>query len=197
MGAPTSRHMHLVSDEPESEPSHEAERSDDELMLLARAGQREAFDTLVLRHQARMLRVAQRFLGDHAAAADAVQNTFIALFGALSVYQPRGKLRSYIYQLLLNQCRRVHRRGAIASRAHARLPREPLTSDQLLERERQYEIERALEQLPTKQRSVLLMRYTAELGYQEIADALDIPIGTVKSRIFEATARLRELMGER
>jgi len=196
MGPPNPRNMHVVRDPPEVANDGASSHGDDELMLLARNGQREAFDSLVVRHQARMLRVAQRLLGDPGAAADAVQNTFLALFGALGDYQARGKFRSYLYRLLLNQCRRMHRGWHLEYRTRSLLPSEPMTSDQLLARERQQEVERALARLPAKQRSVLLMRYTAELGYQEIADALDIPLGTVKSRIFEATARLRAFLEE-
>ena len=196
MTLPRPPHLKLVRERSDSLATHQVERSDDELMLLVRAGQHVAFDALVLRHQARMLRVAHRFLGDSAAAADAVQNTFVALFGAVNSYQSRGKFRAYVYRLLLNQCRRAHRRGRLELRVRELLPAQPLTNDQLLERERQRDVERVLSRLPPKQRAVLLMRYTAELGYQEIAEALEIPLGTVKSRIFEATARLRELLQE-
>jgi RNA polymerase sigma-70 factor (ECF subfamily) len=118
------------------------------------------------------------------------------LFGAIGQYQPRGKFRSYLYRLLLNQCRRFHRRGRLEQRSWLVLAAVSMTSDQLIERERQRDLERALMRLPAKQRSVLLMRYTAELSYQEIAEALSVPLGTVKSRIFEATGRLRELCEE-
>lgn len=196
MASSTPPVLYVVRPRDEPVRASDAERSDDELMLLVRGGRHQAFDTLVSRHQTRMLRVAYRFLRDSHAAADAVQNTFVEVFVGVASYKPQGKLRSYLYRLLLNQCRRVYRRSRVEQRVHSMLPPETMTSDELVARERQHAVECALSRLPPKQRNVLLMRYTAELGYQEIADALDIPLGTVKSRIFEATARLRDLLEE-
>ena len=169
--------------------------SDDDLMLLARGGAREAFDQLVVRHQTRMLRVAFRLLRESACAADAVQNTFVELFCNLTRYRACGKFKSYLYRLLLNQCRRVMRRGRTEQRALATVSAmQHLTHDQILEHEHQHDLNRRLAVISPKQRAVLLLRFTADLGYQEIADTLDIPVGTVKSRVSEAVARMRETM---
>src|SRR4051812_50171793 len=86
-----------------------ANRTDDELMLLARGGVRAAFDTLVRRHQGRALHVAARRLGSSAAAADAAPNTSMGIYCALPPYQGRGAFTSYLYPILLNQCHTLPR----------------------------------------------------------------------------------------
>src|SRR5262249_2647141 len=158
-------------------------------------GHREAFELLVLRHQARMLRVAIRFLGDESAAADAVQNSCVELFGALTRYNACGKFRSYLYRILLNQCRAVRRRARTESRALTLISMfQTRTSAETLDRELQRDVERGLSRLTAKHRSVLVLRYAADLSHQEIADTLEIPIGTVKSRVTEGMARLRDVL---
>jgi len=175
-------------------PASGAELSDDELMERARRGYPGAFDALVTRHQARMLRVAARLMGDQTSAADAVQNAFVELFCALDRYQACGKLKSYLYRLLLNQCRHSWRRErsalrflmSIASHAEPRKVPAPNGFD--------LDVERSLAKLPEQQRAAVLLHYAGGLTQQEIADALEIPVGTVKSRIFEAMGRIRQSM---
>src|SRR5687768_4547832 len=86
-----------------------AGRSDDELMLLARGGMRDAFETIVARHQAQALRVAARRLGQSSLAADVAQAAFLDLFRALPRYQARGCFSAYMYRALLNRCRAAER----------------------------------------------------------------------------------------
>lgn len=177
-----------------SEPTLDT-RDDDALMALARGGLGAAFDALVRRHQVRALRVAARQLGVGTLAPDVVQNTFIEIYRALPTYQARGRFSAYFYRILLNQCRMVHRsrrsQPAIAGLVDE-LP--PLGEAQILARERERELAAALAQLSEKLRQVVLLRYSAELRYEEIADALDLPVGTVKRRLFDAMAKLRELL---
>lgn len=188
---------------PDDEAVPLAERGDDELMLLARGGVNPAFDELVRRHQGRVLRVAARYLGDPVAARDAAQSAFIELYRYLPRYRPQGKLRALLHRLALNQCRMQWRRRGSAARARESLVREPvaapsLPEEQILARERRREVERALGRLSTKLREVLLLRFSAEMAYQEIADTLDLPLGTVKSRISAGLTRLQaELEGAR
>jgi RNA polymerase sigma-70 factor (ECF subfamily) len=179
-----------------------AARDDDDLMLLARGGLPGAFATLVRRHQARALRVAARRLGRGAPATDVVQNTFLEVYRALGRYQPRGRFTSYLYRALLSQCSLAQRRARAEARAAA-LPAPPAPvappsqEAAILARERERDVEAALGRLGAKLRDVVLLRYSAELRYEEIAEALAIPVGTVKRRLFDAMERLRELLEER
>jgi RNA polymerase sigma-70 factor, ECF subfamily len=179
-----------------------AERDDDELMLLCRGGIAAAFEELVRRHQRRALRVASKLLGGSATAADAVQETFSEIYLGRARYQPRGRFGAYLYQVLLNRCRMAGRRLRQDRRAQetaetehclegsAQAPAETA----ILARERRLEVERALAKLSDKLRVVIVLRFNAEMSYQEIADVLELPLGTVKRRLFDGLSRLRPFM---
>ncbi len=172
-------------------------RTDDELMLLARGGVAEAFDVLVRRHQQRLLRVAARYLGNPAQAADATQEALVAVLRSLPTYKATGKFTAYVYRILLNQCRMVRRSQRTSEQAHVQFAVEmALDANQVLEREQHRDIERALLSLSDKLRSVVVLRFAADLNYDEIGETLNIPTGTVKRRVFEAKAKLRETMEE-
>jgi RNA polymerase sigma-70 factor (ECF subfamily) len=189
------------SAEPENTPPLEA-RQDDELMLLARGGLEAAFDTLVRRHQARALRVAARFLGRGALAPDAVQNAFLEIYRGLTTYRPLGRFPAYLYRVLVNQCRIAQRSGRVEMRALDRLLMEESdvavhAEEQILAREQRRELDRALARLSERLRAVVLLRYSAGLSLDEIADSLEIPLGTVKRRLFDALAKLEAAMEEK
>jgi RNA polymerase sigma-70 factor (ECF subfamily) len=177
-----------------------AARSDDELLLLTRSGRTEAFDVLVRRHQASALRLAARFLGSAAAARDACQNAFLELFRALPRYRPQGSFVFYLRRILLNQCRMLSRSTTLRERAAEQLAAEPapssVTPDELLlERERQRNIERATAQLSVKLREVVALRYAGGHSLDEVAKILEVPIGTVKSRLSTAMKQLEQELG--
>jgi RNA polymerase sigma-70 factor (ECF subfamily) len=172
-----------------------ADRSDDELMLLARGGAHEAFDALVRRHQARTLRVAFRCLGETSLAADAAQNAFVALYRGLDQYRAGGKFTAYLYRILLNQCRMARRSAATESRALVALSNDgELNTNPARLHEQRPDVEVALRELSPKLRDVVLLRFGADLGHDEIAETLAIPVGTAKRRLFEAMAKLRKTL---
>lgn len=185
----------LAEPTPAESGSTMSQRSDDELMLLSRAGVAGAFDVLVVRHQARLRRVAARQVGGKALAADLAQNTFLEIYRALDRYQGHGAFRSYLYRVLLNQCRMTRRSALVAQRA-LEDSQPPRSGDdtELLQRERRREVERGLDGLSEKLRDVVVLRYCADLDYEEIAITLGLPLGTVKRRLFDAMAKLRELL---
>jgi len=176
------------------------ERSDDELVRLARGGMAAAFDQLVRRHQAPALRIAAKWLGDRAAAKDAVQNAFEHIVRSLERYRCDGRFRPYLFQIVINECRmmfrsasrRRRRVGELEEAAPAPAGRE--AEEVVLARERRREVEEALATLGDKLRDVIALRFAGDCSYQEIADALDIPVGTVKSRLFAGLEKLRHLL---
>ncbi|HEX6277923.1 MAG TPA: sigma-70 family RNA polymerase sigma factor [Polyangiaceae bacterium] len=174
----------------------DGDESDDGLMLLARGGVEGALDALIERHQARVLRLASRYVGDAMLAADVAQNTFVALFRSAPQYQARGKFKAYLYRLLLNQCRMARRSARSHVRVLSDLRESGVGSEQVLQRERQRDLEQAVARLSVKLRDVVVLRFCAELSYDEIAETLDIPTGTVKRRLFDAMAKLRDELGE-
>jgi RNA polymerase sigma-70 factor (ECF subfamily) len=172
---------------------------DDELILMARGGVEEAFDVLVRRHQAVVHRVASRVLGQGILADDAVQNTFLAIYSHIHDYQPRGRYRQFMFQILINQCRLILRSAGRDQKLQERLSAVPhirpsTPDEEVLEREKNKEINRALSRLDYKLRIVLVLRFATDLSYAEIGQVLDIPIGTVKSRMSNGIVRMRRIM---
>lgn len=179
------------------------ELGDDELMLLARGGRGVAFDELVRRHQRRVLGVAARYVRELAQARDVAQNAFLELYRALPRYQPRGAFTSFLYRITLNQCRMARRTARAEDRrveaAALQLTDdvEPETSEaRILAREREREAQRALDGLSERLRAVAVLRYSGDLSYQEIAEVLGTPVGTVKRRLFDALEQLRQRLVE-
>jgi RNA polymerase sigma-70 factor (ECF subfamily) len=171
-------------------------RGDDELMLLARAGRREAFDVLVLRHQQAALAVAAKYLGDWSAAKDACQNGFVEIYRGLDRYQPQGRFVFFLRKVVLNQCRMSARRLRIVERS----PAEPEAAqgqpdEALLSNERRKMVEQSLGGLSDKLREVVALRYAGGHSLEEVAQILELPVGTVKSRLFAAMAQLKDALG--
>lgn len=180
---------------PADEPAGLGGLTDDELMLLARGGVESAFSTLIARHQARVLRLAARYLGHESLAADVAQDTFVEIFRALAQYQARGKFTSYLYRVLLNRCHMTWRSARAEQRALefvAEGASQVVDDVELLLRERRRDLSLALGRLSEKLRSVVLLRYSAGLSYDQIAGTLEIPTGTVKRRLFDAMTKLRD-----
>ncbi len=174
-------------------------RPDDELMLAARRGEVEAFDALVRRHQGAALLVASKYLGDAGLAQDVTQSAFLEVYRGLDRYHARGKFPAFLYAVLLNQCRMARRSQGYEARARRlAAQRDPRASvapeEEAARRQRREEVGRALAQVSEKLRAVLVLRFAGDLSYQEIADALHVPLGTVKRRLFDGVARLRRLV---
>lgn len=180
-------------------PAALEERSDDELILLARGGRPEAFDALVRRHQQQLLRTCFRILGQRSLAEDAAQAAFVELYRYLPRYHAQGKLRALLHRMALNQSRMLLRSRRSADRKATALNLEPLPpstlpDEHILERERQRGVDAALARLPRAQRETLALRFAGDLSVEETAEVLRVPIGTVKSRVFHGLSRLRSLL---
>ncbi|PZR12240.1 MAG: hypothetical protein DI536_15140 [Archangium gephyra] len=172
---------------------------DDQLMTLAREGSRDAFRVLVRRHETKAVAFGTRYLGSAPQAKDAAQEAFVELYLTLGRYQPRGHFPSYWHQILLNQCRMTVRAAASQRAAYARLESVPsgtaATPDELLSAlQDQKAVTRALDTLSEKLRVVVALRFGAGLQLQEIAETLELPVGTVKSRLFAGLADLKSAL---
>lgn len=175
------------------------DRSDDDLMLLARGGRKEAFEVLVRRYQKQALSVAFKKVGHPSEARDVAQNTFVELFRYVPKYQAQGRFSSLLFRILFNECNKVFRARGYADKAQETLSRTPddvaeMPDEQIIKRERRREVDHALGKLSEKLRDVLVLRFTAELSYKEISVQLDVPVGTVKSRIAAGMDKMREIL---
>lgn len=192
--------IRFTGEKPESRADRPLEdHEDDELILMARGGVEEAFDTLVRRHQPVIHRVASRALGQNLLADDAVQNTFLAIYSHIHDYQPRGRFRQFMFQILINQCRLIMRLAKRDKRLIERLSELPVSKpstpdDEVLEKEKSKDIDRALSRLDHRLRIILVLRFATDLSYSEISQVLRIPIGTVKSRLSNGIVKMRKIM---
>jgi RNA polymerase sigma-70 factor (ECF subfamily) len=169
-----------------------------DLVVLAQQGDRNAFGELVRRHYQGVVRVVYRMCGDTALAEDATQEAFIRAWVNLPSFQPSAPLRSWLYRIAINAALDVLRRKPEESLEENQVTMIP---DQaagpetaLIEKERVALVQQAMKNLPEAARSVLVLREYGDLSYQEIAKVLDIPVGTVMSRLNYARNRLRELL---
>lgn len=184
----------------------EGDRIDLELHRRVAAGEREAFEALYRRYGAAAYGLARRVTGQEALAQEVVQDAFLALWRAPEAYDPsRGTFRSFFLSL-------VHHRAVDTVRREERLRRraerasnlEPSAGEDVAEgvvdeadlAHRRKRVLEALGDLPPEQRTVLEMAYFGGATQARIAEALGIPIGTVKTRTLAAMRKLRRALEE-
>jgi RNA polymerase sigma-70 factor, ECF subfamily len=169
---------------------------DDERQLLRRAqrGDRFAFGLLVERHQDRLYTVATRMLGSRDDAADVVQEALIRAWTGLPRFRGDARFSTWLHRILLNAVYDHHaRRRPTTPIDEAHDPADP--RDRIAEHELSDELQRALAALGEDFRIPVLLADIAGLSYDEIAESLSIPLGTVRSRIFRGRAELARLLG--
>lgn len=165
---------------------------DEDLRLVAAvsAGDTKAFDELYRRHANWTHALALRFTGDPTDAADVVQQVFLYLLRKFPGFELRARLTTFLYPVVKHEARAVRRRRArhhSDEEALLATPARPGTDPH-----RHEDLLRVLAGLPEPQREVLLLRYADGLTEAEIAEALGVPAGTVKSRAHHALRTLRE-----
>jgi len=165
------------------------------LSVLVQKGRKEAFVTLVQRHQNGLLNFF-RGLGVYNDAEDLVQDTFIRLYKYRDRYKPTAKLTTFLYllarQVRIDMLRKKKRRNEFEDK----LIEEGLAEEQAAKggSTQTIDVETALQKLPESMRAVVILNMYQGLKYQEIADVLEIPLGTVKSRMFQALNKLKGLI---
>jgi len=170
--------------------------TEEELELIARAkqGDRHAFGELVRRHREGVIHVVYRMCGDANLAEDAAQEAFIRAWQHLPGYRPRSPFRNWVYRIATNAARDALRR----ERETVDVDKVSLTAQdagpeaKMEGQERGERVRLAVLALPPASREALVLREYEGLSYREIADTLEIPIGTVMSRLNYARSRLRK-----
>ena len=169
------------------------------LVSRAQAGDRAALDTLLRRHYDRIYGLCRRMTGGDADAADAAQEALIAIVRGLPRFDGRAAFSTWAYRVATNACldeiRRRRRRpdpAEVGTDGSAPAPRgEPGLADSVSDR---LDIDAALVRLPVEFRAVVVLRDHLGMDYAAIAEALDIPIGTVRSRLARGRAALADLL---
>jgi RNA polymerase sigma-70 factor (ECF subfamily) len=180
-----------------------AERSDDDLMTLARGGHREAFATLVGRHAARLTEFAVKMTGDRRTGEDVAQESWLAVWAARDRYRPSSRFEAFLFTIARNRCRnalrsRRHRREVVVTdERDAELAVTATAVDAMLEREQQRRVHDAALELPEKLREAVLLRFVAGLDYPGISAAIGRNESTVRSRVFHGLRQLREILEEK
>ncbi len=168
-------------------------------------GERDAgYHELVRRYDRRVYAICFRYFGNHADAQDAAQDTFLTLARKLDQFREDSQLSTWIYRIATNAChdlgRRYARRPAtpvedVGEATAAAAGSEASVDDQLAGRELAHEIQQALLQLDELSRTLIVLCSIEGQSYGEVSEALDLPVGTIKSRVFRARAKLAEILG--
>lgn len=192
-------------------PPQYANDVDLQLMARVKAGDDEAFNQLMQRHEKTVVNLVYRFTGNREIAQDLAQEVFLRIYRASGRFEARAKFFTYLYKVTLNLCRnqraKAKRRQTTSLNAPRRgsgdgdLPQreieDPIGSaeEQVSRLELATMVREAVEALPDQQREAVVLQRFHGLAYEEIADALNLSIPAVKSRIHRAKLNLKEKLG--
>jgi RNA polymerase sigma-70 factor (ECF subfamily) len=180
------------------------DRSDESLLKAYLAGDRESFRTLIARYHNELLHFLTRFLGSRAAAEDVFQETFLQIHLSAETFDTDRRFKPWLFTIAANKARDHHRKygrrvtmslsssiggddegGRFVDLLEADLPGPDMP---VLDAERCRLVKGVIDQMPHHLREILLLSYFQKLSYNQIADSLEIPLGTVKSRLHTAVA---------
>ena len=187
-----------------------SEMPDEGLMARTGQGDRYAFEVLVRRHQASVLNLAHRFIGDPTRAEDLAQELFVRVWQSAKGYRPEAKFRTWMYRIVTNLClnelkspwrKRLvpfHWFGSDGQRSDDEgvettiVDETPSPEERLLAQERIRRVAHALQSLPGNQRLALILKRYEGLSYQEIAKVLGCSVSAVESLLVRAKRNIRE-----
>ncbi len=181
------------------------ENKDQPLIESALEGEQAAYRELMNRHKTTIFHIVLKIVRDSEVAADLVQETFMKAFTSLATYRSEYKFSTWLYRIGANcaiDYLRKQRIKTLSLNAPANINEGQAEFDvpdnshnpekDLINQQRRYSINEAIDSLPDKYRKVIIYRHKDNKSYEEIAAALDIPIGTVKARIFRARELLKK-----
>lgn len=173
------------------------EATDGELVRRYLAGDRSAFSTLMERHERRVYNLAYRMLGRAEDAADASQETWLICLRKLGGFRGSSAFTTWLHRVTVNVCHDTLRKRAREEPVGDEAPEPPPSPDAAEASATAVDVQRALLQVPEEFRAALILHDVQGVPYDEIAEALGAPIGTVKSRIHRGRVALaRALRGE-
>jgi len=187
----------------------DGQRSDEQLLADYRAGDKASFSELVSRYQRELYHFLVRFLGNRAASEDVFQETFLQVHQSAEQFDPERRFRPWLFTIAANKARDL-------IRSQARRPTNPLQasispgddesgefidlmqsaantpSDPMEREELQRQVQNTVTGMPEHLREILLLSYFHQFPYKQISEILDIPLGTVKSRLHAAVAHFAD-----
>ena len=182
--------------------------TDGELVAKAIAGREDGFEELVRRYQRPITSYVYRMLGNYDASLDVTQEIFIKVYNSLSRYSSEYKFSTWLYKIAHNASIDHLRRNSSNPQSleaenkdgsyELQIESKRLSPEQERERsEWRAEIETVVKCLPGGYRELILLRHAQDLSYDEIAEITNLPLGTVKNRLFRAREMMREMFIER
>ncbi|MDH4322376.1 MAG: sigma-70 family RNA polymerase sigma factor [Desulfobulbaceae bacterium] len=186
-----------MNNQPEHLQQNDSGRGADiaELVLACQAGEKQAFNRLVLLHQTRIYNLALNYVKTPEEAKDLAQDIFVTAYRALPSLREAEKFSAWLNQLAMNHCRnryrKLQRRGYFTSTSTDDIIVPELIAtnspDRLLERdERDNLVRTVIAAMPAAEKEIIILRDLQELSYEEISETLGVPLGTVKSKLNRA-----------
>lgn len=179
-----------------------AKHEDREWICRTIDGDTESFGLLVRKYQDRLYNGMVQILRNESEAEDVVQDAFVLAFSKLDSFQGKSAFFTWLYRIAYNVAitrLRRRKRGVSLDGGDASVRLDfpdsgPLPNDTIEKREEAVQLYDALDRLSSEHRSILVLREMEELDYDAIAEILDLPVGTVRSRLHRARIRLRDLL---
>ena len=177
-----------------------SEQDDTQLVKASQEGDQDAFALLVQRHQRRVFNLGLGMLQDEEDASEATQEAFLAAWQGLPSFRGEACFATWLYRITYHCClRQLERRkreralqAAMEAEQVLGMNKEKQVEDILELRNQQAIVREQIEKLPTKYRMVLILRHLHEKTYEEMADMLTMPVGTIKTHLFRARNLLKE-----
>ena len=177
---------------------------DAELLQRAQEGRNEAFHVLVDRHADALFGLAVRMVGNEADAEDVLQKTFMGAVRHLQVFEGRSSVKTWLTGILMRQAAKHHRSSYrrrkresahLSCRDESSLP-ERDSDWGMSDAQIRMDVQTALDSLSEEHRQVIVLREMEGMTYREMADCLDVPRGTVESRLYRARRKMQEVLGD-
>jgi len=173
---------------------------DEEIKALGQTNRRQALDLIVRKYRNPIFNHAFYVVKDYQEAVDVTQEVFIKAMREKRFFEPEFKMKAWLFRVTSNLCFNIvrdrRRRGAILETIPRAKSTRPTQIEQVVSDERQQNILLALDKLTRNHREILMLRYYSDLSYVEIADTLNIRLGTVMSRLSRAKRRLMEVLDD-
>ena len=171
---------------------------DDDLALIDRyaAGDRDAFDELVLKHQKPLYSLLYRMVSNQEDAADILQKTFIKAFTGIRGFERRSSFRTWLYQIAINLAKNLYRdrsRAALVPLDDVVIRRDPKVLESLIHQESRDHLRRAVAGLPDKQRLTVMLRVQEQKTFEEMAGIMKCSVGTSKANYHHGVQKLKDL----
>lgn len=197
----------------ESDSINQAQTDDFALIRAFHKGNNDAFDALVMRYKDRVFNLCLRFLGDSQEAEDTAQDVFVKAFKSLNKFRFESSFYTWLYRIAVNSCKnkvkslwyrfRKNEAWTDSSEGSPEWSQSEYRSDSygnpaasLENKELMNALQKAINSLPSDQKSVIILRDIQGLSYEEITDITGFKLGTLKSRLSRARYSLREKLGD-